>query len=128
MSKYDLTFAEDLYLRTSIPLPGKRHYLYEYLCRLSPEVLQAYPQKGCPWWLGRAARSPAALAMRDYILHWKTFALSFQKLYPHEYLESLSMEQMQEFLDSHIEKVPFWAYAAPVRDAMLILLQQPEET
>ena len=97
MQQYDLSADEDLRLRLSIKLPGRK-YLYEYFCDLPLDDLQAYPKKGYRWWMGRAARTPDALALRDYILHWRLFALDFRRKYPREYIETLSEEELQVFL------------------------------
>lgn len=117
MTKYDLTEAEDFRLHFSIMLSGGRRSLYEYLCELPLEALQAYPKKGYHWWMGRAARTPQALALRDYILHWRLVALNFRRQYPREYLETLSLDDLHLFLRTYIHKIPLWAYEEPVRDA-----------
>ena len=117
MNKFDLTNDEDLRLLLSIKLHGRK-YLYEYFCDLPLEVLQAYPKKGYRWWMGRAARTPDALSLRDYILHWRLFALDFRKKYPREYLETLSKEELQVFLNTYIQKTPLWAYDGPLQDVL----------
>ena len=117
MQQYDLSADEDLRLRLSIKLPGRK-YLYEYFCDLPLEVLQAYPKKGYRWWMGRAARTPDALALRDYILHWRLFALDFRRKYSREYIETLSEEELQVFLNTHIQKTPLWAYDGPLQDVL----------
>lgn len=78
MDKYILTNEEDLRLRLSVMLPC-RNSLYEYLCELPLEDLMAYPQKGYYRWMGRAARTPQALVLRDYILYWRLCALAFRR-------------------------------------------------
>ena len=117
MNQYDLSADEDLRLLLSIKLHGRK-YLYEYFCDLPLEVLQAYPKKGYRGWMGRVARIPDALSLRDYILHWRLFALDFRKKYPREYLETLSEEEMQVFLNTYIQKTPLWAYADPIKDVL----------
>ena len=120
MQQYDLSADEDLRLRLSIKRPGRK-YLYEYFCDLPLEVLQAYPKKGYRWWMGRAARTPEALALRDYILHWRLSALEFRQTYSREYLETLSIKDLQLFLNTYTQKIPIWAYAAPLKDVIQIL-------
>lgn len=126
MNKYDLTDEEDTHLHFSIMLPGERRSLYEYLCELPLEHLQAYPKKGYHWWLGRAARTAQALAMRDYILHWRLIALSFREQYPRAYLETLSPDDLRSFLNTYIHKTPLWAYEGPLQDVSQLLFQQAE--
>ena len=121
MNKYDLTAEEDDHLRFSIMLPGRRGSLYQYLCELPLPCLQAYPEKGyCPW-MGQAARTPQALAMRDYILHWRLFALDFRQQYPRDYLKALSRSDLQIFLNTNLHKVPTWAYEKPLQDAAQLI-------
>lgn len=126
MNKYDLTDEEDLLLYSSVRIPGGRS-LYEYLCELPLEELKAYPQKGYRWWMGRAARTAKALAMRDYILYWRLAALSFRQQYPRRYLESLSADDLRLFLHTYISKIPVWAYEGPMQAAaqLLFLKQNP---
>ena len=124
MTKYDLTDTEDLRLRNSITLPGKRSSLYEYLSGLPLEDLQAYPKKGYHWWMGRTARSVQALALRDYILHWRLFALRFRQQYPRWYLEALTPDELRLFLLIYLKKTPLWAYEGPVHDAVMLLDRQ----
>lgn len=127
MDKYHLTEEEDQRLRFSIRLPGKRgRSLYEYLTRLPLEDLQAYPKRGYHWWMGRAARSSQALALRDYILYWRLFAIDFRKQYPCEYLEKLPSDKMQRFLCTYIVKIPVWAYEAPIQDVIQLLAKDDE--
>ena len=123
MNKFDLTDEEDLRLRLSIKLPGGK-FLYEYFCKLPLEDLQAYPKKGYRWWMGRAARTSLALALRDYILHWRLAALSFRQQYSRSYLETLSSDDLQLFLRTYINKTPLWAYEEPVKDVLQLLFQQ----
>lgn len=125
MNQYNLTDEEDLRLHFSIMLPGRRGSLYEYLCELPIEHLQAYPQKGYHWWMGPAARTPQALALRDYILYWRLNALLFRLQYPRAYLETLSRDDLQLFLHTHIHKIPTWAYEEPIQDVTYLLFQQP---
>ena len=126
MGKYDLSDEEDLRLRFSIMLPSKRS-LYEYLCELPLEHLRVYPKKGYHWWMGRSARSPEALALRDYIWHWRTEELLFRKMYPREVLDGYSSAALQVFLRSFIKRVPLWVYADPVRDCLLILEERKSQ-
>lgn len=126
MDKYHLTEREDQRLRFSIRLPGRGHSLYEYLTMLPLEKLQAYPQKGYHWWMGRSARTPQALALRDYILYWRLVAIDFRKQYPREYLETLSYDDMRLFLHTYIQKIPLWVYEEPVKDVIHILLRHEE--
>lgn len=121
MNKYDLTDEEDKYLHFSIMLPGRKGSLYQYLCQLPLPCLQAYPEKGYHLWMGRAARTPQALAMRDYILYWRLAALDFRKQFPRKYLETLSLNDLQVFLNTYLHKVPAWAYEGPVQDAVQFL-------
>ena len=123
MNQFDLTPEEDLRLRLSVMLPGRRRSLYEHLCRLPLDELQAYPKKGYHWWMGKAARSAQALALRDYILYWRLAALSFRERYSREYLETLSPHRLRLFLRACISKIPIWAYEEPIRDAQQILFQ-----
>ena len=123
MNKYDLTDEEDMRLHFSVMLPGGRS-LYEYFCELPLEDLQAYPQKGYRWWMGRAARAAQALALRDYILYWRLAALSFRQQYPREYLEALSADDLRLFLHTYISKTPVWAYEGPVKDVVRLLFLQ----
>jgi len=127
LNKYDLTDEEDLRLRFSIMLPGNRRSLYAYLCELPLEDLQAYPKKGYRWWMGRAARTPQALALRDYILYWRLAALSFRQQYPRAYLETLSDDGVRLFLRTYLHKVPIWAYEGPIKDAIHLLFLQGSE-
>ena len=124
MNKYDLTDEEDLRLRFSIMLPGRRRSLYEYLCELPLEQLQAYPQKGYHWWMGSIAQTPQALALRDYILSWRLNALRFRQQYSRAYLETLSLDDMQLFLRTYIHKTPIWAYEGAIQDVAQILLRK----
>ena len=124
MNKYDLTEREDLRLRLSVMLPGKKRSLYEYFCALPLEDLEAYPKKGYRWWMGRGARTPQALALRNYILFWRSAALAFRQQYPRAYLETLSPAEMRQFLHTYIQKTPLWVYEEPVRDVMYFLLER----
>lgn len=126
MDKYHLTEREDQHLRFSIILPGRRRSLYEYLTELPLEELQAYPKKGYHWWMGRAARTSQALALRDYILYWRLFAISFREKFPREYLETLSYDDMRLFLRTYIQKTPVWAYEGPIKDVIHILFYNEE--
>ena len=126
MNRFDLSDEEDMRLHFSILLPSGRS-LYEYLCELPLEKLQAYPQKGFHFWMGNIARSPQALDMRDYILYWRSRKQIFRLVYPREYLESLPAKELQFFLNTHLHKVPLWAYEAPLRDAAQILFHATEE-
>ena len=74
--------------------------------------------------MGRAARTSLALALRDYILHWRLAALSFRQQYPRSYLETLSSDDLQLFLRTYINKTPLWAYEEPVKDVLQLLFQQ----
>lgn len=120
MNQYELSEDEDLRLHFSIMLPGRK-YLYEYFCDLPLEVLKAYPKKGYHWWMGRAARTTNALALRDYILHWRLFAIDCRQKYSGEYLETLSLKELQTFLNTYIQKIPIWPYEAPIKDVIQIL-------
>lgn len=124
MNKFDLTDEEDLRLRFSIMLPGRRRSLYEYFCKLPLDVLQAYPQKGYHWWMGRAARSSQALDLRDYILYWRLNALIFRLRHPRQVLENYSSDNLQSFLRDHMRKTPLWAYEEPLHDVLQLLAQQ----
>lgn len=124
MNQFNLTDEEDMHLRFSIMLPGRRGSLYEYLCELPLEDLQAYPKKGYHWWMGRAARTAQAFALRDYILYWRLTALSFRQQYPRAYLETRSADDLRLFLRTYISKIPIWAYEGPVKDALQLLFQQ----
>ena len=121
MNKFDLTDEEDLRLRFSIMLPGRRGSLYEHLCQLPLEDLQAYPRKGYRRWMGCAARSPQALALRDYILYWRLNAMVFRLRYPRKLLESFSSDDLQSFLRDHMQKTPLWAYEALLQDVLQLL-------
>ena len=78
MNQYNLTNEEDIQLRLSIMFCNNKS-LYTYFCNLPLEQLKAYPPKGYRWWMGKAARSPKALALRDYILYWRLAALDFRE-------------------------------------------------
>lgn len=121
MNQYNLTNEEDMQLRFSIMFCNNKS-LYTYFCNLPLEQLKAYPQKGYRWWMGKAARSPKALALRDYILHWRLAAIDFREAYSKETLEKMSYNELQAFLKDYIEKVPLWAYEELLRDATEILL------
>lgn len=127
MNQFDLTEKQDTLLRFSIMFPGKRHSLYGYLCELPLEDLQAYPKKGYHWWMGCAARTAKGLAMRDYILHWRLFALSFRQQYSRAYLETLSADAQRVFLRTHLSKTPIWAYEEPIRDVIELLFVQSQD-
>lgn len=124
MNTFDLTDEEDLRLRLSIMLPGGRRSLYEHLCSLPLDALQAYPKKGYHRWMGRAAQSAQALALRDYILYWRLKAIIFRLHYPRRLLESFSSEELQVFLRAHAQKIPIWAYEDPLQDALQLLAQE----
>lgn len=126
MNSFYLSEKEDLQLRCSIMLPGKRRSLYEYLCELPLETLKVYPKKGYHWWMGRAARSPQAIMLRDYILHWRLIALKFRQEYSYEYLQSLPLDALRSFLRITIQKVPIWVYEKPIQDTLHILTHRPE--
>lgn len=121
MRQYNLSEEEDIRLRASIILPFRKHSLYEYFCDLPLEQLKVYPKRGYHWWLGRASRTTQALALRDYILHWRLNALAFRQQYSRDYLETLSSDNLRLFLRTYIEKVPLWAYEEPVKDAIQLL-------
>lgn len=123
MNRFDLTDAEDLRLRFSIMLPGRNRSLYEYFCTLPLDTLQAYPKKGYRLWMGKAARTPQAFALRDYVLYWRLNTMIFRLAYPRKYLESLSADDLQSFVQTHIQKTPIWAYEEPLRDALQLLAQ-----
>ena len=125
MNKYELTAEEDQHLHFSIMLPN-RCSLYEYLLELPLEDLQVYPQKGYRRWMGQAARTPQALAMRDYILYWRLAAQAFRQKCPREYLESLSYADMQLFLHTYIQKTPIWAYEKPIKDVIQLCAPLPD--
>ena len=127
MGKYDLSEEEDWRLHYSIMILGNRS-LYEYLCELPLEDLRVYPKKGYHWWMGRSARTPQALALRDYILHWRMEEFIFRQMYPREVLNKYSSAALQVFLNSYIQKVPLWAYADPVRDCLLILEERKSQS
>lgn len=117
MNQFNLTAEEDLHLRFSIMLSNRRS-LYEYLLELPLEDLKEYPEKGYHRWMGQAARSPQALALRDYILYWRFAALTFRQKYPREYLEELSRDDLTLFLHTYIQKVPIWVYEKPIKDVI----------
>ena len=121
MNKYALTHEEDSRLRFSIMLPGRRGSLYQYLCQLPLTCLQAYPEKGYRPWMGQASKTPQALAMRDYILHWRFIAQDFRKQYPRACLETLSVDELQSFFNTYFHKVPSWAYQGPLQDAAQLI-------
>ena len=121
MRKYDLSEEEDLRLHLSVTLPGNK-YLYEYFCELPQEKLIAYPKKGYRFWMGRKARSPQALKLRDYILHWRLVAQDFREKYSRGYLETLSRKELQAFLHIYLQKTPIWVYEGPIKDVLQILL------
>ena len=124
MKAYHLSKEEDMRLHLSIQCPGNR-YLYEYFIELPLEKLKLYPKKGYRFWMGRKAKSPDALAMRDYILYWRLFAISFRKEYSRDYLQSIPYDKIGLFVRTYIKKTPLWAYEGPIRDAVLILHKMP---
>ena len=126
MDKYHLTEAHERRLYSSIRFHGGRRSLYEYLIELPLEDLQVYPKRGYYWWLGRTARSPQALYLRDYVLYWRLAAIDFRKQYPREYLEQLSYDDMRLFLRTYLRKIPMWAYEAPIKDVIQLLVQSDE--
>ena len=124
MVKYELTNEEENRLRFSIMRPFRQGSLFEYFCGLPLKVLQAYPRKGYHWWLGKAARTPQALEMREYILHWRMTEPEIRQQYPREYLNSLSVEELWALLRMLVEKVPVWVYEKPMKDAIDILFRK----
>lgn len=125
MNKYELTAEEDQHLRFSIMLSNRRS-LYEYLLELPLEDLKEYPKKGYNQWMGQAARTSEALALRDYILYWRFAAQVFRQKYPRVYLERLSYADMQLFLHTYIQKTPIWAYEKPIKDVIQLCAPLPD--
>lgn len=117
MSKYDLSDKEDYQLHHIVMYRNGRT-LYEYMVEMPLDDLKAYPKKGYRWWMGRKAKSTGAMELRDYVLHWRIFALEFRKIYSREYMESLSYDDMQLFVRTYMEKTPIWAYSGPLRDVL----------
>ena len=123
MIKYDLSDMEDCRLHNVVYYRNGRT-LYEYMVEMPLEDLQAYPKKGWRWWMGRKAKSPQAMELRKYVLHWRSFAQVFRLEYPKEYLQTLSDDEMRLFLRKYINKVPAWAYEEPIRDVVHILFHK----
>ncbi len=123
MIKYDLSDMEDFHLHDVVMYRNGRT-LYEYFVEMPLEDLQAYPQKGWRWWMGRKARSPEAMELRDYVLHWRLAALEFRQKYSHKYLQTLSCDEMRLFLNTYIRKTPIWVYSEPIKDGLHILLKR----
>lgn len=119
MVNYYLSEKEDLSLYHIVMYRNGRS-LYEYMIEMPIEDLKAYPRKGYRWWMGRKAKAPEALEMRDYVLHWRIFAQEFREEFPADFLEALSTEKLTHFLKYYLEKTPTWAYDAPVKDAARI--------
>lgn len=78
--------------------------------------------------MGRAARSPKALTLREYILYWRFAALDFRKEHSKEYLEKLPHNDLRLFLRIYIKKTPLWVYEEPIRDVLQLLYQHSEST
>ena len=125
MSKYDLSDMEDCHLHNVVYYRNGRT-LYEYMVEMPLEDLQAYPKKGWRWWMGRKAKSPQAMELREYVLHWRLFALEFRQKYAREYLQTLTDDELRLFLKNHIEKIPPWAYEEPIRDVVHLLFERNE--
>jgi len=125
MKRFQLSNEEDLCLHFSILLPSGRS-LYEYFCELPLDKLEVYPKKGYHWWMGKATRTPQALALRDYIFYWRVEQLHFRQTYPREYLEALSPDILRLFLSKYLKKTPLWAYEGPIRDTINILFHRAE--
>lgn len=103
MIQYDLSDKEDYQLHHIVMYRNGRT-LYEYMVEMPLDDLKAYPKKGYRWWMGRKAKSTGAMELRDYVLHWRIFALEFRKIYSREYMESLSYDDMQLFVRTYMEK------------------------
>ena len=120
MSPYDISQSEDHKLYRLVSYPNGRT-LYELMIEMPLEDLQAYPQKGYRWWMGRKAKSSWAMHLRDYVLHWRLFQLEFCKKYSPEHLKSLSLDALRSFINCYLKSVPLWAYDGPVRDAAKLI-------
>ena len=125
MIPYYLSDEEDYQLHHIVMYRSGRT-LYEYMVEMPLEDLKAYPKKGYRWWMGRKAKSTRAMELRDYVLHWRLFALEFRQEYPLECLESLSTNALSFFLHTHLEKTPLWAYDGPTKDAARLLFYRTE--
>ena len=125
MIAYDLSDMEDQQLHNIVAYRNGRT-LYEYMVEMPLEHLEAYPQKGWHWWMGRKARSAEALELRDYTLYWRLFALDFRQKYPRKYLQTLPVGEIRSFARKHSQRTPQWAYQEPVRDALRILMEREE--
>ena len=125
MDKFDLSQEEDYQLHDVVMYRNGRT-LYEYMVEMSLEELKTYPKKGYRWWMGRKARSPQAMQLRDYVLHWRLVELDFRQKYSHAYLQTLSCDEMRLFLNTYIRKTPIWAYAGPIKDALHLLFERNE--
>ena len=70
---------------------------------------------------GEKSRSPQALELRDYILHWRYFQMGFRTKYSAEYLQTLSINDLRSFVYAYLKETPFWAYEGPVCDGIHLL-------
>ena len=120
MIGYELSDMEDYQLHNIVVYRNGRT-LYEYFVEMPLEDLKKYPKHGYRWWMGRKARSKAAMELRDYVLYWRLFALDFREKYTREDLENMSWDARQRFWKTYIEKVPMWAYEGPLRDVAHLL-------
>lgn len=125
MSKYDLSDMEDQQMYDIVMYRNGRT-LYEYMAEMPLEDLKAYPKKGYRWWMGRKAKLPQAMELRDYVLHWRLVELDFRQKYSHQYLQTLSCQEIQSFVNAHIPKIPIWAYSEAIKDGLHILWEREE--
>ena len=121
MIRYDLSDEEDYQLHHIVMYRNGRT-LYEYMVEMPLDDLKVYPRKGYRWWMGRKAKSPRAIELCDYVLHWRIFALEFRQKYSREYLENLSYDEMRLFVRTYMERTPMWAYSDPIRDVLVYFL------
>ena len=118
--RYELTDMEDYQLHNIVMYRNGRT-LYEYLVEMPLEDLQAYPKKGYRWWMGRKARSKQAMELRDYVLHWRLVSQDFRRKYSHNYLQTLSSEEIVSFVEANILKIPIWVYSDAIYDGLHIV-------
>ena len=71
--------------------------------------------------MGRATKSPQALELRDYILHWRNVKQDVQKNFPREHFETLPNEVLQTYLNTFSCVTPPWVYEDQIKYIMQTL-------
>ena len=120
MIKLHLSDMEDYELHNIVVYRNERT-LYEYFVEMPLDDLRAYPKRGYRLWMGRKARSKEALDLRDYVLFWRLYALDFREKYSLQHLQSLSIAQREDFLNTYLRSVPVWAHEKPLQDVVHLL-------